>query len=248
MNESATIQDIRSRLEPNRRAVILAYGSSNTERFLPGMHWFDIVELALRHTYGRFHQCTNTGLCGDTSRGLLERFERDAALFRPRLAIVTIGGNDRDPAKGVPPEQFAQNLTELQKRFASIGCRTIFQTYYSPDPARNDDLTSFHQYMDILRSVARDTGSGLVDHLVRWEAFRQAHGDLYLEMMQDGFHVNHRGNAVLGLDCARAFGAIPAPGDAGFWDQAFEVQREMDSLIKKESRGAQSHSLADGRA
>ena len=230
MNASSTIEEIRSSLEPGEKAVILAYGSSNTERFLPGMHWFDIVELALRDTYGRFHQCVNAGLCGDTSQGLLNRFEREAARYLPRLAIITIGGNDRAPARGISAKQFLRNLMELHERFAAFGCRTIFQTYYSPDPAREGDLASFHDYMEIVRNVARETGSGLVDHLVRWEAFRKAQPERYLAMMQDGFHVNRRGNAVLGLDAARCLGAKPAPDDSGIWNEAIEVQRTMDEL------------------
>ena len=230
MNPTSTLLDIRSQLKPDHRAVLLAYGSSNTERFLPGMHWFDIVELALNDTYGRFHRCVNTGLGGDTSRGLLERFEREAALFHPRMVILTIGGNDRDPANGISPAQFELNLKDLQKRFAAIGCCTVFQTYYAPDPARTNYLTDFFSYMEIVRKVARETGSGLVDHLVRWEAFREKHPDRYLALMEDGFHVNRHGNAVLGLDAARTFGAKPI--DSGFFAEAFEIQREMDVLVE----------------
>ena len=230
MNIPATVEEIRTSLEPPEKAVILAFGSSNTERFLPGMHWFDIVELAVRDTYGRFHQCVNAGLCGDTSAGLLRRFEREAALYRPRLVIITIGGNDRDPAKGIPASRFTQNLFELQVRFAAIGCRTVFQTYYSPDPARSDHLEAFHEYMEIVRSVARETGSGLIDQLVRWELFRKAHPARYLELMLDGFHVNRSGNVVLGLYAARCLGAKPAPDASGCWDEAIEVEREMDRL------------------
>ena len=115
MKTSTVIEDIRAELVPRAKARILAYGSSNTERFLPGMHWFDVLELALRDTYGRFHQCVNAGLCGDTSRGLLARFEEEAARYGPHLAIITIGGNDSNPAQGISPEQFDANLSALHQ-------------------------------------------------------------------------------------------------------------------------------------
>ena len=231
-SKSDMIESLRSKLKPGEKVRILAYGSSNTERFLPGMHWFDILELSLRDTYGRFHHCINTGLCGDTSRGLLARFSADAALFRPHLVIITIGGNDSNPAQEISPEQFDANLSALYSQFTAMGCQVIFQTYYAPDPARQGDLTPFRHYMEIVRIVAKRTGSGLVDHLVRWEAFQQARPAQYLQLMHDGFHVNQRGNAVLGLDLARQLGAKPALDDHGIWDEALTIQGVMDKLCK----------------
>ena len=230
--EPEVIERLRSQIKLGEKVRILAYGSSNTERFLPGMHWFDVLELSLRDTYGRFHHCLNTGLCGDTSRGLLARFPSDAALFRPHLVIITIGGNDSNPAQGISPEQFDANLSALNSQFTAIGCQVLFQTYYAPDPVRQGDLTLFRNYMEIVRTVAQRTGSGLVDHLVRWEAFQQARPAQYLQLMHDGFHVNQRGNAVLGLDLARELGAKPALDANGLWDEALAIQGVMDKLCK----------------
>ena len=230
MHPKTVLETIRAELAPGAQARLLAYGSSNTERFLPGMHWLDVLEIALRDTYGRFHQCLNAGLCGDTSRGLLTRFAEEAAIFRPHLAIVTIGGNDSNPATGIPPDQFAANLRELHQRFTALGTRVIFQTYYAPNPAPQDDLTGFRHYMDLVRLVARDTRAPLVDHLPRWEAYQQTHRDRYLQLMRDSFHVNAVGNLVLGLDLARQFGARPVPDEPGFWTAAQAIQQTMDAL------------------
>ena len=78
---STVIKDFIEGFSNKKRSRILSFGSSNTERYLPGLHWFDCFELALKQKYGRIHTCINTGLSGDTSRGLLERFEDDAAFF-----------------------------------------------------------------------------------------------------------------------------------------------------------------------
>jgi len=224
------LQKIRASMPAGKKITLLAYGSSNTERFLPGMHWFDILELALRDTHGRFHQCVNTGVSGDTSRGLLNRFDQDAAGFSPCLAIITIRGNDSNADSGIPVDEFSENLVTLHKQFAAIKCATIFQTYYSPDPAQCGDLTSFYDYMERVRRTARDLNAPLVDHLRRWEAFRLAHPARYARLMQDGFHLNRHGNAVLGLDLARAFGANLAMASDSFWDEALEIQGLMDAL------------------
>jgi len=223
------IATLRSRVRPGTKVRILAYGSSNTERFLPGMHWFDVLEVALRDTYGRFHQCLNAGICGDTTRDLLARFDEDAARFSPDLAIITIGGNDSNPERQLSPEEFEANLGELRQRFSALGCVLIFQTYYAPDPARQGDLTAFREYMEIVRTVARRTESGLVDHLPRWEAFQEADYRGYLDLMLDGFHVNPLGNLVLGLNLSRELGARPADDAGGFWDEASRIRARMDA-------------------
>ena len=231
MAKSQLIESLRSQVPSGTKARILAFGSSNTERFQPGLHWLDVLELALRDTHGRFHQCLNAGICGDTTRELLARFDADAAPFAPHLAIITIGGNDSNPEKNLAHAEYEANLLELHRRFSATGCALLFQTYYAPDPERNGDLTVFRDYMEIIRCVARRTGSGLVDHLPRWEAFQRAHNRRYLDLMADGFHLNPRGNLVLGLDLARQLGARPADDASGFWDEALRIQESMDATV-----------------
>ena len=221
---------IHSRLKSLEKTRILAFGSSNTERRSPGMHWLDVLDLAIKRRYGRIHHCINTGIGGNTSRDLLARFEDDAAFYRPHVAIVTIGGNDSNPAKSLGEEEFVGNLRELRNRFHHMGCAVVFQTYYAPDPARNEDLSGFYAYMDIVRNIAAESAAGLVDHLRRWELFRKAFPDRYLPLMEDGFHLNCRGNMILGLDLSRSLGVefdLPEPE---FWSESLEMQRLMDSL------------------
>lgn len=219
---------MQDRFRARLKTRILAFGSSNTEHFLPGMHWFDVFELAVHATYGRVHQCINTGIGGNTTRDLLARFEDDAAFFRPHLAFITVGGNDF--FQNFTDEEFRRNLAELHRRFAGMGCAVVFQTYYAPDPARNGDLRGFYRKMDVARETAAATGAGLVDHLRRWEALRQASPELYQPLMQDGFHVNHRGNMVMGHDIGRHFGAAVGAGDPEFWRESLALQRRMDEL------------------
>ncbi len=222
-----------ARFRAKLKTRLLAFGSSNTERFLPGMHWFDVLDLSLQHAHGRIHQCVNTGIGGHTSRDLLDRFEDDAAFYRPHLALITIGGNDSNPDKHLTAKEFEANLKELRRRFGTMGCAVVFQTYYAPDPARVEDktrLANFYTYMDIVRSVAAETESGLVDHLSRWEAFRKVHPARYLPLMQDGFHLNWHGNMVMGLDLARAFGVSCVAQDPDYWREGVELQSLMDSV------------------
>jgi acyl-CoA thioesterase I len=213
---------------------ILAFGSSNTERFLPGMHWFDCFELALKHTYGRVHTCINTGVGGNTSSQLLERFEDDAARYLPHLAIITVGGNDSNPdlERNHTPEKFAAVLQELYERFTAMGTMVVYQTYYSPDPDQCDPqhIKNFYELMDVTRRVAAENNAGLVDHLKRWEAFRDAYPTAYKALMRDAFHVHPAGNMVLGADLARNFNAGFDTIYPEIWQETFAIQQKMDQL------------------
>lgn len=215
-----------------KRTRILAFGSSNTERYLPGLHWFDCFELAIRQKYGRVHSCVNSGISGDTSRDLLERFENDAAFYQPRLVFITIGGNDCNPEKNLNIIEFRSNLKELHRRFAAMDCAVIFQTYYSPDPDDCDSerLNIFYKYSELVRETATETNSGLIDHLKRWERLRLNHRDIYKNLMRDGFHVNPKGNKVIGVDIARHFGIDLSKSELGGWDDALAIQKLMDEL------------------
>jgi len=232
---TSIIKKFIKRLSSEKRTRILAFGSSNTERRLSGMHWFDCFELAVKEKYGRPHTCINTGIGGDSSRGLLERFESDAALYKPHLAFITIGGNDSNPGKDIDAVEFRENLKELHHRFSAINCDVIFQTYYSPDPGvcSAEHLKIFYHYTDITRETAAETNSELIDHLVRWERLRERHNDVYINLMRDGFHVKANGNKVMGLDIARRFGIDLNETEPGYWNEALAVQKLMDELENK---------------
>ncbi len=230
MESNCVFSAMQDRFKTQVRSRILAFGSSNTQRLVPGMHWFDVFELAISHSYGKVHYCINTGIGGNTSSDLVRRFEDDASLYRPHMAFITIGGNDS--FRKMPGSEFEGNLRELQRRFSNQGCMVVFQTYYSPDPSRNDNLTYFYGLMDIVRAVATSTSSGLVDHLKRWELLRKAHPEIYLKMMHDGFHVNASGNRLMGLDISRCFGVMvnQDTGSVGYWEESLKNQKLMDNL------------------
>jgi len=186
-----------------------AFGSSNTQRRLMGMHWFDLAELGLKQTYGPgCVQCCNMGVGGDTSVLMLERFERDVTPFHPHFTIVTVGGNDSKPERKVDAPTFAANLKEIVRKLAALESQVLLQTYYSCDleqlpPQHAEQMV---QYMQIVRETAEECGVPLLDHFVRWERLRRSDLGLYRLLMTDRMHVNAAGNLVLGLDLLRALG------------------------------------------
>ena len=55
MTEAPVFNAMKSRFKAGLKTRILAFGSSNTERLVPGMHWFDVFDLAVHNTYGCIH-------------------------------------------------------------------------------------------------------------------------------------------------------------------------------------------------
>ena len=228
----STMETIPKRFAAGQRTRIVAFGSSNTDRRIHGLHWFDWLDLGIKQTYGRVHHCINAGLGGDTSRGLLARFDEDVALYRPHVVFVTIGGNDSKPDSGIDAEEFRYNLLELYGRIQAFGARTIFQTYYSADVVElgAEHGARFLSFMDVIRGVAAETGALLVDHHRRWEPLRVNHFAVFQRMMIDPLHVNALGNMVMGLDLIRAFRVQLANEQQKFCSEGLRVQQQLDEL------------------
>jgi len=235
--DKSVLTEIKKRLSDPGRTRILAFGSSNTDRYLYGMHWFDVVNLGMREKYGAGkNQFINIGISGNTAGDLLNRFHDDAEFYKPHIVFLTIGGNDSNPARGVTGKQFRENLMLLQKKFSEMGTLVIFQTYYSPDPAQVEKmyLENFYSYMNTVREIAAATDSGLIDHLKRWELLRMEDNSRYLKMMLNGFHVNETGNILMGIDILKNLEIKipdPVPGNMiQSFDEAVENQKLMDKL------------------
>lgn len=230
--------DVLERLRQGELQRILAFGSSNTDRFGPGMHWFDCLDLAIRQATGRRgHRCINAGISGNTTEDLLNRFEVDAAFYQPHAVFITIGGNDANPNRSITAAAYRQNLLELHRRFTAMNCAVIFQTYYAPNPHAGIApvyLQQFHAYMQVLRDVAAETQAELVDQLARWEPFRQQYGGEYILLMRDALHVNHLGNMVMGLELARHF---QLPLNTDDW-QLWELPRRCQGWMNQAAASA----------
>ena len=203
-----TLDTIRQHLQTEPRTRVVAFGSSNTDRRIHGLHWFDWLDLGIKHTHGRVHHFINTGIGGDTTRGLLARFDEDVARYEPHAVFVTTGGNDSNPDVGIDAATYRANLLSLCERIRALAAVPILQTYYAADIENLGPVQGprFLEYVLIVRDVAAETNTPLVDHHRRWEPLRLQHSELYQALMLDALHVNALGNMVIGMDLVRAFG------------------------------------------
>ena len=134
------VESIKS--SPYFRVVV--FGASNTERYMPGLHWSDILEVGIRNDFGRKFHLINSGVSGNNTREALKRFDRDVASFKPDIVIVTLGGNDCNPKpeKFVSESEFAANMDLIVKKIRDLGALPIIQTYYNRFPCGCRDALS----------------------------------------------------------------------------------------------------------
>ncbi len=210
---------------------VVAIGSSNTQRRITGMHWFDYVELGFRQNCGKgCGQFINSGVGGNTTFDLLRRFDMELAIYQPHLVIMTMGGNDSHPTQNIGAQEFRDNLNELGSRIRGLGSELILQTFYACDQD-NLDLNyaaTLRQYMQIIRETAEAGSYPLAEHFNRWDRLRMANVGLYRSLMRDPMHVNALGNMVMGLDLLRRFDL--KINDEPYCREGLFVQMILDQL------------------
>jgi lysophospholipase L1-like esterase len=221
-------------LEEGVRKRFVAFGSSNTERRIHGLHWFDWLDLGLKQTYGRVHHFINAGLGGDTTEGLITRFDDDVAFYKPDVVFITIGGNDSNPESGINASKYHHHLINILNLIRQINSIPILQTYYAADIPHLDKEHGYRflKYMDIIRAAADETQVMLVDHHKRWELLRMVDSDMYQKLMLDALHVTPLGNMIIGLDLIRLFKAHLTEAQVKWCREGIRYQKFMDKLIQ----------------
>ena len=230
------------RIAAGQHVHVLALGDSSAEHFMVGAHWFDYVNIGFMHKYRKWTAdsssvdnpvlCLNAGISNHTTDELLARFDRDVAPFKPDLVILSAGLNDANPRRGVSTERFRANLRELKMRVNDLDGDVLFQTFYYCDTkklaeVRLDWLTNLAPYAAIIREAA---GELLVDHFTRWERLYKHDVAAFRLLMRDYMHLNPEGNAVIGLDLARAL-ELPIPEENLPWIRGgVFAQKTMDLL------------------
>ena len=203
--------DAVERFEKAEHFRIVGFGASNTERYMPCLHWLDVLEVGLRARFGRKFQVIDSGVSGNNTREALARFDRDVALFQPALVIVTLGGNDCNPlpAKHVPEAEFRSNLKEIAARIEALNAIPVFQTYYKMDlEAMNQERArNFVRNMEIVRELAQQNNWHLVDHYAIFDRLDPVVHRY--KLMINAMHTNEEGNLLIGVELLRHFDVDP---------------------------------------
>ena len=194
-----------ARLKDQPEIRIVLFGASNTDRYMPGIHWGDVLHLGLRYKYGKPLWVINSGSNGNNTREALARFDRDVKSFSPDIVIVTLGGNDCDPRpeKFVPEVEYRRNLRKIAGEIRNSGGIPVFQTYYLMDTeAMTPEWKSgYLNNMDIIRDEAAANNWPLVDQMAVFSKLED--WEFRYKYMLNPMHVNENGNILIGLELLR---------------------------------------------
>lgn len=98
----------------------------------------------------------NAGVRGDTAQQALKRLERDVLAHRPRLVLITLGGNDI--LRKLPIEQTIESLRAI---FSAVQARGALVVYGAIDPPMVK-----RERLDRIRDLCRQMGVLYVPELM----------------------------------------------------------------------------------
>jgi lysophospholipase L1-like esterase len=186
------LRQLVKRTEPTKWVFI---GDSITHGALHTFGWRDYVELfeeRVRFELSRgMDVVINTGISGDTTRGLLNTFDWRVKQFRPDAVLIMIGMNDCSTGSGIGIDEFERNVGRLVERVTECGAVPALQTTCPILPGGAPDREpTFGSYMEAIRRVARARNLPLIDHEQFWRE-RAARCGYW---MSNAFHPNEYGH------------------------------------------------------
>jgi lysophospholipase L1-like esterase len=152
------------------------------------------------------------GISGHKSNDMLARLQRDVIDKKPDWMTLSCGVNDVwHGAKGVPLDQYKQNITQIVEKAQAAGIKVMIltSTMITENPAEpnNEKLAA---YNDFLRELAKDKkclfadlNAAMQKDLDAREKAGQKRGKL---VTSDGVHMNPFGNVMMATGVLRGFG------------------------------------------
>lgn len=157
----------------------------------------------------------NTGISGWRVVQLLEDFERRVSTWRPHVVTLLIGTNDCSTTGAlgiIEPSEFAASVTEFVTRVRELGAIPVLQTPPAVDVLNAPERSRIADFAQATRDVAAAQQTILVDPFARFTELGAGKGNgVPWGLMDDPFHPNAAGHAVLALGLADALGLDAAP-------------------------------------
>ncbi len=178
-----------------------------------GRSYVRVVENLLTAVYPELRiRVTNAGISGNTSRDLLERFQRDVCDLNPDWVSICIGINDvwrqfdcpAMPDCHVLPDEYEKNLTKMLERLKKQKVKGIFLlSPYIIEPNREDKMRArMDEYVEICRRLAEKYGCIFVDFQKLYEDF--CHVRYSGNIAWDRIHPNQIGATLMAMSFLNA--------------------------------------------
>lgn len=174
-----------------------------------GIGYVRIIDNLLAACYPELRiRITNAGISGNTSRDLLERFDRDVVELKPDWVSICIGINDvwrqfdtpAIPDGQVLPEEYAQNVEQMITRVKDDVKGVFLLSPYYMEPNREDRMRArIDEYVAICAGLAQKHGCIYVDFQKMYEDYCKIRHSTFLAW--DRIHPSRVGSTLM----ARAF-------------------------------------------
>lgn len=147
---------------------------------------------------------TNSGISGNTSRDLLERWERDVLSLNPDYVSICIGVNDvwrqfdlpAFPDLAVKPQEYEKNVREMILRTKDRVKKIFILSPYYMEPNTADKMRArMDEYRKICKELSEKYGCEYVDLQEMFDRFfRHYHSSL---IAWDRVHPNQIGATLI---------------------------------------------------
>ena len=174
-----------------------------------GTGYVRMVENLLAACYPRLRiRVTNSGVSGNTSRELLERYQRDVVDLHPDWVSVCVGINDvwrqvdspSIPDRQVMPEEYRQNMEQMILAVKGVTKGMFILSPYYMEPNRQESMRArMDEYGQICRELAEEHGCIYVDFQKMYDDFCKVRHSSSIAW--DRIHPNQIGSMMM----ARAF-------------------------------------------
>jgi lysophospholipase L1-like esterase len=152
------------------------------------------------------------GISGHKSNDMLARLQRDVIDKKPDWMTLSCGVNDVwHGAKGVPLDQYKQNITQIVEKAQAAGIKVVILTATmiteNPSEPNNEKLIPYNEFLRALakekKCLLADLNAAMQKELDEREKAGQKRGKL---VTSDGVHMNPFGNVMMASGVLRGFG------------------------------------------
>jgi len=147
---------------------------------------------------------TNSGISGNTSRDLLNRFDRDVVALNPDWVSICIGINDvwrqfdtpAIPDGQVLPDEYRDNMEKMILKIKDKVKGIFILTPYYIEPNSEDMMRRrMNEYVEICRELAEKYGCIFVDFQKMYEDYCKIRHSAYIAW--DRVHPNQVGATLM---------------------------------------------------
>ena len=151
-----------------------------------------------------FLRVTNSGISGNTSRDLLQRYDRDVVELKPDWVSISIGINDvwrqfdcpAMPESQVLPNEYENNVEEMILKVKDNVKGIFVLSPYIIEPLREDAMRKrMDEYVAICKKLAEKHNCVFVDFQKMYEDYCKTRHSSYIAW--DRIHPNQVGSTLM---------------------------------------------------